>query len=120
MKSFFQSCAFIGGSVIRPFIPMTHSPSVLLSPRQRLCNVQNCDSSATYFRSSVSTMNSVTCRYHPKAPLIEDYRAGDQVHCQTLPKAQGLGSFQVLSVSTQLKFNFARFGLVVLVWFGLV
>ena len=63
-------------------------------------------------------MNSVTCRYHPKAPLIEDYRAGDQVHCQTLPKAQGLGSFQVLSVSTQLKFNFARFGLVGLVWFG--
>ena len=24
----------------------------------------------------------------------------------------------MLSVSTQLKFNFARFGLVVLVWFG--
>ena len=24
-------------------------------------------------------MNSVTCRYHPKAPLIEDYRAGDQI-----------------------------------------
>ena len=38
-----------------------------------------------------------------------------QVRCQTLPKAQGLGSFQVLGVSTQLKFNFARFGLV---WFG--
>ena len=43
-----------------------------------------------------------------------------QVRCQTLPKAQGLGSFQVLGVSTQLKFNFARFGLVGLVWFGLV
>ena len=24
-------------------------------------------------------MNSVNCRYHPDAPLIEDYRAGDQV-----------------------------------------
>ena len=24
-------------------------------------------------------MNSVGCRYHPEAPLIEDYRAGDQV-----------------------------------------
>lgn len=24
-------------------------------------------------------MNSVSCRYHPAAPLIEDYRAGDQI-----------------------------------------
>ena len=34
---------------------------------------------SNYFRSSQLTMNSVNCRYHPDAPLIEDYRAGDQV-----------------------------------------